>query len=53
MQLNGRKAANYGKRRGSRKDFLKGEMGLGDFRIRVSVLRRELQIEDEVGAGKS
>lgn len=53
MQLNWRIAANYGKRRGSRKDFSRGEMHLGDFRIRLPVLRRELQFEVEVGAGKS
>lgn len=52
MQLNWRIAVNYDQR-GSRKDFSRGEVDLGDFRIRLSVLRRELQFEVEVGAGKS
>lgn len=41
-------ALNRNKRRGSRKDFPRGKMDLGDFRICLSVLGRELQFEVEI-----
>lgn len=53
MQQNWGSAANYGKRKSSRRGFSRGQMELGGVRLCLSVLRRELQFEVKIGAGKS